>query len=148
LRTEHICREFLERNPGSVDHLRLLGNALGRQARYAEAEQAVRRAISLKPDYPHLHEDLGSVLALQERYAEAVPCLEQAIRLEPQLPHSLAALRHAAPEAPPFSGNGDYVWNGLANDGRASVRPLAHRRVSQYAPPRDDRSRPSTTESV
>ncbi len=86
LRAEFICREYLERNPGSVDHLRLLGNALGRQGRHPEAEQVVRQAIALKPDLPLLHEDLGSVLALQERYAEAVPCFEQAIRLEPQLP--------------------------------------------------------------
>ena len=86
-------------NPGSVDHLRLLGHALAKQARYAEAEQTVRLAISLKPDFPHLHEDLGSVLALQDRIEEAVPCFERAIRLEPRLPlahkklgQSLAAL--------------------------------------------------------
>ena len=69
-----------------VDHLRLLGHALGEQGRFAEAEQIVRQAISLQPDFPHLHEDLGSVLALQRRFEEAVPCFEQAIRLEPQLP--------------------------------------------------------------
>ncbi len=86
LRAEFICREHLERTPGSIDHMRLLGNALSRQGRHPEAEQVVRQAISLRPDHPHLHEDLGSVLALQERYAEAVPCFEQAIRLEPQLP--------------------------------------------------------------
>ena len=86
LRTEEICREYLVHNPGSVDHLRLLGNALARQARYAEAEQVVRQAISLKPDFPHLHEDLGSVLAMQQRFEEAVPCFEKAIQLEPQLP--------------------------------------------------------------
>ena len=101
LRTELICREYLELNPGSVDHLRLLGNALSRQARYPEAEQVVRQALSLQPDFPHLHEDLGSVLALQQRFEEAVPCFEQAIRLEPQLPNAhkklgqaLAALGH------------------------------------------------------
>lgn len=86
IRAEASCREYLQENPGSVDHLRLLGLALVKQARYAEAEQTVRLAISLKPDFPHLHEDLGSVLAMQERYEEAVPCFEQAIRLEPQLP--------------------------------------------------------------
>jgi len=86
LRTELICRDHLERNPGSVEHLRLLGGALVRQARHAEAEQVIRQALALKPDFPHLHEDLGSVLALQGRHAEAVPCFEQAIRLEPQLP--------------------------------------------------------------
>ena len=46
----------------------------------------MRLAISIKPDFPHLHEDLGSVLALQDRHAEAVPCFERAIRLEARLP--------------------------------------------------------------
>ncbi len=86
VRAEATCREYLEANPGCVDHLRLLGHALGKQERYAEAEQTIRLAISLKAEYPHLHEDLGSVLALQKRFEEAVPCFEQAIRLEPQLP--------------------------------------------------------------
>jgi tetratricopeptide (TPR) repeat protein len=86
LRAEETCRDYLEANPGSVEHLRLLGHALTKQARYAEAEQTIRLAISLKPNFPHLHEDLGSVFALQQRFAEAVPCLEEAIRLEPQLP--------------------------------------------------------------
>ena len=99
LRAEEICRNYLDRNPGSVDHLRLLGHALSKQDRYAEAEQTVRLAISIKPDFPHLHEDLGSVLALQDRHEEAVPCFERAIQLEPRLPlahkklgHSLALL--------------------------------------------------------
>ena len=62
-----LCREYLRLDPGSVDHLRLLGRALGKQGRYADAEQAIRRAISLQPGLPHLHEDLGSVFALQQR---------------------------------------------------------------------------------
>jgi tetratricopeptide (TPR) repeat protein len=86
LRAEEICRSYLETNPGCVEHLRMLGTALGKQGRYAESEQTVRLAIALQPDFPHLHEDLGSVLALQERFEEAVPCFEQAIRLEPRLP--------------------------------------------------------------
>ncbi len=95
LRAEFICREYLERNPGSIDHLRLLGNALSRQARYPDAEQVVREAIALMPEYPLLHEDLGSVLALQGRYEEAIPSLEQAIRLEPQLPKAHKKLGEA-----------------------------------------------------
>jgi len=86
LRAEFICREYLEREPGSVNHLRLLGHALLKQARYPEAEQTVRLAISLKPEFPHLHEDLGSILAMQSRFEEAVACFREAIRLEPQLP--------------------------------------------------------------
>jgi tetratricopeptide (TPR) repeat protein len=86
LRAEFICREFLEKNPGSVEHLRLLGHALMKQARYGDAEQTVRLAISLKPDFPHLHEDLGSILGMQQRFEEAIPCFREAIRLEPRLP--------------------------------------------------------------
>ena len=86
LRAEEICRAYLVGNPGCVEHLRLLGNALSKQGRYAESEQTVRLAIALQPDFPHLHEDLGSVLALQHRFEEAVPSFEQAIRLEPRLP--------------------------------------------------------------
>jgi len=85
LRAEEICRTHLDSSPGSVEHLRLLGHALSKQERYPEAEQTVRLALSLRPDFPHLHEDLGSVLALQGRHEEAVPCFERAIVLEPRL---------------------------------------------------------------
>ena len=85
-RTEQLCRDHLQSNPGSIDHLRLLGHALSKQGRYVEAEETARLAVSLRPDVPHLHEDLGSVLALQNRFEEAVPCFERAIQLEPQMP--------------------------------------------------------------
>lgn len=85
-RAEAMSREFLAENPGSVNHMRLLGHALMKQARYPEAEQVVRQAIALKPDFPHLHEDLGSLLAMQQRFEEAVLSLERAIDLEPRLP--------------------------------------------------------------
>jgi tetratricopeptide (TPR) repeat protein len=85
-RAEAICREYLADSPGSVNHLRLLGHSLLKQARYAEAEQVVRQAIALRPDFPHLHEDLGSIFAMQQRFKEAEPCYREAIRLEPRLP--------------------------------------------------------------
>ena len=46
----------------------------------------MRQALALKPDFPHLHEDLGSMLAMQQRFEEAVHSLERAIQLEPRLP--------------------------------------------------------------
>lgn len=86
LRAEEICRDFLLLNPGSTEHLRLLGHALMKQKRLDEAEQQIRFALSLKPDMPSLHEDLGSVLALKGQFEEAVPAFEKAIGLEPRLP--------------------------------------------------------------
>lgn len=95
LRAEEICRDFLQLNPGSAAHLRLLGHALMKQNRLDEAEQQVRFTLSLEPDLPLLHEDLGSVLAMQKRFADAVPCFEKAIQLEPKLPHARKKLGQA-----------------------------------------------------
>jgi tetratricopeptide (TPR) repeat protein len=85
-RAEAICREYLLESPGSVNHLRLLAHSLMKQARYSEAERVVRQAIALKPNFPHLHEDLGSLHAMQQRFEEAVQSLQRAIELEPRLP--------------------------------------------------------------
>lgn len=86
LRAEEICRDYLLMNPGSIDHLRLLGHALMKQDRLGEAEEQLRQAIKLKPDFPQLHEDLGAVLLQAQRYEESIAALETAIRLEPRLP--------------------------------------------------------------
>lgn len=83
LRAEEICRDYLELNPGCADHLRLLGHALMKQERLEEAEKQLRFGISLKPNFPQLHEDLGSVLALQGRHDEAVESLQKAVQLDP-----------------------------------------------------------------
>ena len=69
LRTEELCRDYLSKNPGCTEHLRLLSHALMKQNRLTEAEEKLRFAISLSPNYPQLHEDLGSVFAMQSHGA-------------------------------------------------------------------------------
>jgi len=64
LRAEEICRDYLSLHPSSSEHLRILGHALMKQSRLAEAEEQLRFALALEPRNPHLHEDLGSVMAL------------------------------------------------------------------------------------
>ena len=86
LRTEELCRDYLNKNPGCTEHLRLLSHALMKQNRLTEAEEKLRFAISLSPNYPQLYEDLGSVFAMQSRFDEAIPELEKAIQLQPALP--------------------------------------------------------------
>jgi tetratricopeptide (TPR) repeat protein len=83
LRAEEICRDYLEVNPGCADHLRMLGHALQKQGRLEEAEKQLRFGLSLKPNFPHLHEDLGSVLAQKGQLEEAISSLEKAIQLDP-----------------------------------------------------------------
>ncbi len=48
LRAEELCRDFLERRPGCVEHLRLLAHALTRQKRLAEAEEQLSFALELR----------------------------------------------------------------------------------------------------
>ena len=83
---ESICLDWLNSNPGCTNHLRLLSHALMKQERLDEAEEKIRFALSLEPDFPQLEEDLGSVLAMKGRYDEAIPHFEQAIQKEPSLP--------------------------------------------------------------
>ena len=52
LRAEEICRDYLESRPGCADHLRLLGHALMKQNRLAEAEKQLQFAVELKPGFP------------------------------------------------------------------------------------------------
>lgn len=102
-RAEEVCREYLDRHPGSVEHLRLLGRALTMQSRLEEAEQVLRHALALRPDSAPLHEDLGDTYATQRRFEDAVASFQTAIRLDAHLPlarkklgQSLAALGRGA----------------------------------------------------
>jgi len=79
---ETLCREHLSSYPESVEHMRLLGHALMQQKRFDEAEETLRVAIELAPDFPLLSEDLGSALAQQRKFEEAIPLFEKAIRLD------------------------------------------------------------------
>ena len=95
LRAEEICRDHLLMNPGSVQHLSLLGRALAKQGRFDEAVAEVNQAIALAPDLPLLYEDLGSVRARQGRFGDAIPLFEKAIRLDPRTPSAHRKLGQA-----------------------------------------------------
>jgi Flp pilus assembly protein TadD len=60
-----------------------LGERLAWVGRLAEADDAYRAALKLKPDDPVAHGNLGKFLEGQARYAEAEAELSEAIRLEP-----------------------------------------------------------------
>jgi tetratricopeptide (TPR) repeat protein len=85
-RAESLSRAHLEQHPASVEHLRLLGRALTMQSRFADAEQVLHRALTLRSESGSLHEDLGNVQAMQRRFADAVASFQTALRLDPRLP--------------------------------------------------------------
>ena len=55
----------LEREPDHPEGWVLLGRTLATLQRFDEADDAYRRAISIKPDQPQLHAELGEVLVLE-----------------------------------------------------------------------------------
>jgi len=78
---ETVCALWPE---GAAGHF-LRGLILQKQARYEEAIEAYRMAISLDPSHAEALNNLGDILLLQERFDEAVEVLEDSVRLRPQL---------------------------------------------------------------
>jgi len=130
---EKICSERLDRDPNSIEMLRLLGRALAVQSKFDAAEVVVRKALAIRPDFVPLMEDLGGIFEHQERWEEAVATYREALKRDPQLPHAgkklgaaLAALGRGA-EADTVLEN----WLGQSQD-RASVAiALDHMRAGR-----------------
>lgn len=55
--------------------------------RYAEASQALEKAVELGPDIPEIHASLGFSYFQQGRYSKAVPTLQKALGMKPELPN-------------------------------------------------------------
>lgn len=98
-RAEALCREYLDLHPGSLEHLKLLADALTRQGRLPEAEQQLQHGLQLQPRAPFLHEGLGSVFALQGKFDEAIASLQEALRLDPTFSLARKKLSQALAEA-------------------------------------------------
>ena len=64
-KAEAVCRALLERNPGDVDVLHLLGSNLLAQEKNAEAVEALRQVTSLDPALAEAHYNLA--LAQKEK---------------------------------------------------------------------------------
>jgi tetratricopeptide (TPR) repeat protein len=67
-----------------VTHQMNLARRLAWVGRLAEAEEAYRAALELKPDNPEAHGKFGEFLEDQARYREAEVELNEAIRLQPE----------------------------------------------------------------
>ena len=81
---EQYCRDSLERLPGSVNLLGLLGAILLKRGRTDEAESVLLRTIALEPAFAKPHEDLGALHLQLNKPFEAITFFETAVRLDPQ----------------------------------------------------------------
>ena len=94
-----LCRDALAECPGEPNLLSLLGAALNRQGRAAEAEPELRRALAEEPGYAKAHEELGRSLLQLGRSDEAIDSLQKALALDPKLQGAQLTLIHALSES-------------------------------------------------
>jgi tetratricopeptide (TPR) repeat protein len=84
---EASLRKSLTLQPDNPDALAQLGFILGERARFAEAEQLLRRALVVSHDRHFVaHYDLGRLLVKLRRYDEAIPVLERGATLNARYP--------------------------------------------------------------
>ncbi len=88
-----LCEEaaHAENNPGAWC---LLGVIHGMLNNLAEAEQCLRTAVRLRPDYAEAHYNLGIALATERRLDDAIAALRETVRLMPE--HAEAHMRLGA----------------------------------------------------
>ncbi len=79
-----LVRAFLERRPGDLAALNMMGTLLDAIGDWPAAEKAYRQALEQQPLAAYLHNNLGLNLAEQGRLAEAVTELRRSLELSPQ----------------------------------------------------------------
>ena len=75
---EREADTLLDENPDDAEALAALGVALVGQSRYAEAEDAYRKALEIAPGYGAARHNLGAMLAKVERVEESLAELDRA----------------------------------------------------------------------
>jgi tetratricopeptide (TPR) repeat protein len=71
----------LERNPGYVDVLRVMGNLLTLKGRFAEGLQVDKRLVQLRPSDALAHYNLACSYALLKRPEQSLKTLRRAVEL-------------------------------------------------------------------
>jgi len=83
LESEQLCRLVLQKVPGQVDAMQLLGTVLNQRGQYSEAVRLLREAIRQAPGHAHLHNNLGIALHRLEKSDEAVLEFRRALEIRP-----------------------------------------------------------------
>lgn len=90
---EPIVQQMIQSNPNDADNYFGLAKIYEEAGRYDEAEQALLKAKSVKPDYPVVYTTLSGFYNRQGDFTKTMEALHQAADLEPSNPegyHRLA----------------------------------------------------------
>lgn len=81
---------ILEHEPSSAEAHAGIGACHGASGRYSVAEEALREAVALKPDYFEAWSFLAEALIEQGRTLEAMDCFERSLEIRPYNPVALS----------------------------------------------------------
>lgn len=97
-----VCAQVCQTDRSDVEAWTLLGLIERKRGRFAEAEQAARRAVMLRPAYAPGIQLLGTALHCQGRLSEAIACYRQALGLQPDVADTHYLLGNALRETGAF----------------------------------------------
>lgn len=81
---ESLFRQVLQQEASNSEATFLLGMALAKQERWADAERELERAVGLRPGYAAAHAELAGVYFKQDRRDKARASLGTALKLDPK----------------------------------------------------------------
>jgi tetratricopeptide (TPR) repeat protein len=80
---DRIWLDTIQKRPMNARARVNYASALLPQSRYREAEEHLRVAVGVEPDYPEAHADLGVALCAQGQVDEGIAHLQRAIAIQP-----------------------------------------------------------------
>ncbi len=83
---EKLCRQVLQKQPGHVDALRMLGLIAAAAGELEEAEHLLRQALAKAPDHTPAMFELGRVLKEMDRHEDAIEVYRDLIARQPDNP--------------------------------------------------------------
>lgn len=89
---ETISTRLVKAHPESAIGWNILGTAQAKQGKMAKAEQAIRQAIRLDPNYAEAHENLGRLMLEQKRDDDAIVHFRRAVCIAPGLATALVVV--------------------------------------------------------
>ena len=83
---EKLCRQVLQKNPGHVDALRMLGLIAAAAGDLEDAEHLLRQALENAPDHVSAMFELGRVLKELDQHEQAIEVYREIVKLQPDNP--------------------------------------------------------------
>jgi tetratricopeptide (TPR) repeat protein len=83
---EQLCRQVLQKQPGHVDALRMMGLIAAAAGDLDEAEYLLRQSLAAAPDHVPAMFELGRVLRELDRHEEAIDIYREILAIQPENP--------------------------------------------------------------